>query len=131
MPPNKATTVVALRRLAAVQGDAGPDEELLQRYCAERDEDAFAVIVRRHGGLVLDVCRAVLRNEADAEDCFQTTFVVLAADARRVRRPAALAGWLHAVAYRTAGKARRSRNRRRAHEALAPTRLETIPPDPS
>src|SRR5262245_21755814 len=122
MPPNQATTVAALRRLAGSPADAVPDEELLQRFCAARDEAAFAVIVWRHGGLVLDVCRAVLRNEADAEDCFQTTFVALAADARRVRRPAALAGWLHAVAYRTARKARRARDRRRAHEAQAPTR---------
>src|SRR5262245_53170170 len=114
MSPGQATPVAALKRLAGSPLDAGADEELLRKFCAERDEAAFAVIVRRHGGVVLDVCRAVLRNDADAEDCFQTTFVALAADARRVRRPAALAGWLHAVAYRTAGKARRARLRRRS-----------------
>src|SRR5919201_3844964 len=122
MPPPQPTPVAALRRLAGSPLDAGPDADLLRRFCADRDDAAFAVLVRRHGGLVLDVCRSVLRNEADAEDCFQTTFVALAADARRVRHPAALAGWLHAVACRTAGKARRARERRRAHEAQAPVR---------
>src|SRR5437773_6702076 len=122
MLPGEATPVAALRRLAGTPLDVGADEELVRKFCADRDEDAFAVIVRRHGGLVLDVCRSVLRNEADAEDCFQTTFVALAADARRVRRPAALAGWLHAVACRTAAKARRARDRRRIREARVPAR---------
>src|SRR5262245_4346161 len=129
MPPIHATPVDVLRQLAGPQLHAEPDEELLRRFCADRDKTAFAVIVRRHGGLVLDVCRAVLRNEADAEDAFQATFVALAADARRVRRPAALAGWLHAVAYRTAGKARRARERRRSHEARVPPRPDSPPPD--
>src|SRR5262249_8728822 len=121
MSPGQATPVAALRRLAGSPGDAGAAEELLPKFCTHRAEAAFAGIVRRHGGLVLEVGRAVLRNEADAEDCFQATFVALVAGARRVRRRAALAGWLHAVAYRTAGKARRARLRRRAHEAQAPT----------
>jgi HlyD family secretion protein len=131
MPPNQATPVAALRRLASSPPDAEPDEDLLRRFCADRDKAAFAVIVRRHGGLVLDVCRTVLRNDADAEDAFQATFVALAADARRVRCPAALAGWLHAVACRTAGKARRARDRRRAREARVPARPDAPAPDPS
>jgi len=130
MSSSQAIPLAALRRLAG-SPDAGPDDELLRKFCADRDEAAFAVIVRRYGGLVLDVCRTVLRHDADADDSFQATFVTLAANARRVHQPAALAGWLHAVAFRTAGKARRARDRRRVREANAPPRADAPPPDPS
>jgi RND family efflux transporter MFP subunit len=70
-----------------------------------------------------------LRNEADAEDAFQATFVSLAADARRIRRPAALAGWLHSVAWRVSAKARRTRERRRLREARVQTRFDAPPID--
>ncbi len=120
----------ALRRLAAAL-DKRPDEELLAQFTMSRDETAFAAIVRRHGGLVLDVCRSVLRNQADAEDAFQTTFLALAAKAVTVRTPSALAGWLHGTACQVARKAMRARGRRRAHEAGAPIRADILPTDPS
>ena len=131
MASNDTARLAALRHLAGASPDAGPDEELLRRFCADRDEAAFAIIVRRHGGLVLDVCRSVLRNDADAEDAFQATFVTLAADARRIRRPAALASWLHAVAWRVSAKARRTRERRRIHEAHVSLRPDVSINDPS
>lgn len=53
-----------------------PDHELLRRFGVEQDETAFHVLVRRHGAMVFDVCRGVLRTEADAEDAFQATFLI-------------------------------------------------------
>jgi len=80
------------------------DHELLFRFVRKSDEPAFEEIVRRHGAMVLGVCRRVLGNGHDAEDAFQATFFVLAKSARKIRKKGALANWLYGVAYRVALK---------------------------
>jgi RNA polymerase sigma factor (sigma-70 family) len=94
----------------------GPDADLLTRYVAGRDEAAFAALVRRHGPMVLGVCRRVLRDTHDAEDAFQATFLVLVRKAAAVRPREAVGNWLYGVAYRAALKAREAGARRRARE---------------
>jgi RNA polymerase sigma factor (sigma-70 family) len=89
---------------------------LLQAFLTRRDSEAFAALVRRHGPLVLGVCRRVLRHEQDAEDAFQATFLILSRQAHTLRRPEALAAWLHDVARHTALRARASAACRRQRE---------------
>jgi RNA polymerase sigma factor (sigma-70 family) len=105
------------------------DGELLARYAAGNDEAAFEALVGRHGAMVLQVCRSFLRNEADAEDAFQVTFLVLARQARSVRKAGSLGSWLYGVAYHTALKSRRAAATRRRHEAKAVAGGTTGPPD--
>ena len=74
-----------LRRvLLAGRADGLSDGQLLTEFVATRDEAAFAVLLRRHGPMVLGVCRRLLRHSQDAGDCFQATFLVLACKAHSV-----------------------------------------------
>src|SRR5690349_4250575 len=95
---------------------AEPDERLLARFLETRDEASFAALVRRHGPMVLGVCRRMLRHPQDAEDCFQAAFIILARRASVVIKRASLASWLYGVAYRTAGRVRSVNARRYARE---------------
>ncbi len=107
-----------VRGLLQADRDADlPDRVLLERFATGRDEAAFAALVRRHGPLVLGVCRRVLGQEQDAEDAFQATFVILARKAGSVRKRDALASWLYGVAHRVARKARGRRDREKSQPA--------------
>jgi RNA polymerase sigma factor (sigma-70 family) len=106
-----------LRHLGgAVEGGGVTDARLLEEFVSRRDEVAFRVLVRRHGPMVLGVCRRVLRHRQDAEDALQATFLVLARKAAALGRREQLAAWLYGVAYRTALDARRRSSRQRARE---------------
>jgi RNA polymerase sigma-70 factor (ECF subfamily) len=108
-------------RDAALRQDGASltDGELLDRFVARREEAAFEALVRRHGPMVLGVCRRILRNEADAEDAFQATFLVLASRAPCVWPRATVGNWLHGVAHKTALRAKAMRLRRCTKEREA------------
>jgi RNA polymerase sigma factor (sigma-70 family) len=98
------------------------DGELVDRFMARRGpfaEAAFAGLVRRHGPMVLRVCRGILHDHHDAQDAFQATFLILARKAGSLRVGNSLGPWLHGVACRVASTARAATARRRAHESKA------------
>jgi RNA polymerase sigma factor (sigma-70 family) len=92
------------------------DAELLGRFRAQRNEAAFTLLVQRHGPMVMGVCRRLLGEHHGAEDAFQATFLVLCRNAASITTGGSLAAWLHGVARRVAGKARRRAIRQREQE---------------
>jgi RNA polymerase sigma factor (sigma-70 family) len=105
-----------LRRSMPPPADGSSDGQLLDDFVARRDEAAFAALVRRHGPMVLGVCRRVVGHRHDAEDAFQATFLVLARKAASVSPRHLVGNWLYGVAYRTALEARRRTHRLHARE---------------
>ena len=106
-----------LRDVLSVRDAAGQsDGDLVRRFAAANDSAAFEMIVRRHGPMVLGVCRRLLQHGADADDAFQATFAILIRKAGTLSRPEQLAGWLFQVAYRTARRARGNRLRRQSNQ---------------
>jgi RNA polymerase sigma factor (sigma-70 family) len=96
------------------------DGELLERFCRDQDQAAFALLVQRHGGLVWSVCWRILHQEQDTEDSYQASFLVLARNAASIRNGQTVACWLYRVASRIARKAALDRSKRRQHERARP-----------
>src|SRR5437016_1128893 len=97
-----------IRRLCdGANADQLVDGQLLERFATKHDQIAFEALLRRHGPLVLGVCRRVLHDSHTADDVFQATFLMLVRKARSLDRRSSLAGWLSTVAFRLA--LRRSR----------------------
>ncbi|MCI0462302.1 MAG: RNA polymerase sigma factor, partial [Gemmataceae bacterium] len=124
MPTRAIASVLQhLRRAMLRQDSAGlTDGELLDCFITQRDEAAFEALLRRHGPMVLGVCRRILHNEADAEDAFQATFLVLVRKAASIRPRGMVGNWLYGVAHNTALKAKVMTSKRRAKEREAAAR---------
>jgi RNA polymerase sigma factor (sigma-70 family) len=106
------------------------DGQLLGHYIEQRDDAAFEALVRRHGPMVLGVCRRILGNPHDADDAFQAAFLVLVRKASSVVPRDMIANWLHGVARQTAVKARAmSARRHRREQSFAQLSDAAVPRD--
>jgi RNA polymerase sigma factor (sigma-70 family) len=129
MSDRSHATLRFLRELAtAPHVESASDAELVGNFAATGDEPAFAALLRRHGPMVLGVCRRALRDDHAAEDAFQATFLVLAARAGSLRRRGSVGAWLHGVAVRVARRA--AEGRRREARARAPVGPDELPDRP-
>src|SRR4051812_41594555 len=106
------------------------DGELLERFAGRGDEAAeaaFAVLVARHGPMVLGVCRRALNDPNDVNDAFQATFLVLVRKADSVRVEGSLGRWLYGVSRRVSLRARADAAGRSARE-VGGVESATAPP---
>jgi len=133
MRTGRATDLIRhFRRLALLAGDSTPlESELLEAFVVHRNEAAFEALVRRHGPMVLSVCRRVLQNHHDAEDAFQATFLVLARKAASIKPRHMVGNWLYGVAYRTALEARTVRHKRLTRQKPLSEIPEPAAPQPA
>ncbi len=126
-------TVRSIQQLFSAHSSVGQsDAALLRRYVASRDEDAFSILVARHGPMVCAVCRDVLHDSHAVEDAFQATFLILVRRASSLWVDDSLGGWLYRVAYHVALRASREVTRRRTKEQGSPDlTVFPNPPDDS
>jgi RNA polymerase sigma factor (sigma-70 family) len=120
-----------VRALAGAAYDSLTDQQLLDHFTRGNDGAAFAVIVRRHGPMILGVCRRILHDRHDADDAFQATFLVLVRRARKLRQPELLGNWLFGVARRVASKAKARSDRRRGRERPVEENSAITPESPA
>lgn len=99
------------------------DGQLVEAFVARRDPEAFAELLRRHGPMVLSVCRRLLNDPHRADDAFQATFLVLVRKAGSIRGQNSVGGWLQRVATHAALKARVASARSRSLSDEAATML--------
>ncbi len=103
---------------------AQTDRDLLE--CFQTDsgpigQEAFRILVERHGPMVLGLCRSLVRDQHEAEDAFQATFLVLVRKAASIDRRDTLGPWLYGVAAKVARRARsRLIDRRKREVPVAP-----------
>src|SRR4029077_10999071 len=82
------------------------DGDLLERFVAHREEAAFEALLTRHGPMIWALCRRRLPHLDDAEDAFQTTFLLLIRKAGSIRQRDSVASWLFGAAMRVTQRVR-------------------------
>ncbi len=86
-----------------------PTDGHLLSAAAAGDGAAFETFLRRHEGSVWRLLRAILGNDADAEDAYQETFVSAWRAASGFRGEASGRAWVLTVARHAAARLRRRR----------------------
>ncbi len=110
------------------------DTQIVQHYVDTKSESAFLSLTERYGGMVHHVCFSVLRNDADADDATQATFLVLANKAHTLKTHSSLGAFLHRVALCAArdllkANQRRTRREQEARPMIHPDNPHRLQPE--
>jgi RNA polymerase sigma-70 factor (ECF subfamily) len=100
---------MALTPVAKAEIDTAADEELVRRALL-RDEAAVRAITTRYNRRLFRVARGILRNDAEAEDVVQETYVRAFTGLDMFRGDAAFGTWITRIAMNEAlGRLRKQR----------------------
>jgi RNA polymerase sigma factor (sigma-70 family) len=116
MGPEKLVLQKIQQLLRQGNWDELSDGDLLREYVLRKDTAALERLIGRLSPMVWGVCRRLLREQHEAEDAFQTTFLVLVRKAHTIVNRQAVGGWVYRVAYHAATRAQLHLTRRRARE---------------
>jgi RNA polymerase sigma-70 factor (ECF subfamily) len=119
--------VVSVLEIAAtlerqeIGGTAAPEagEDALVRRAASGDVGAFEALHRLHGGRIHALCRRLLGDGVQAEDCVQEAFVKAWRSLASFDGRARFSTWLHQIAVRVALDEKRRQSRRPHLTAMA------------
>ena len=95
------------------------DDDLLDRYVAQRDPSAFHDLVQRHLNLVYSSALRRVRDPHLAQDIAQAVFLILSQKARSARRSPMLTAWLLSTVRYAAANALKVQHRRQRYESVA------------
>lgn len=116
--PDVSPTVFPTLRAQKSGSEAAIDCALIERFNGG-DEGAFAEIVGRYREKITAIAGRILRNDADAEEIAQDTFIRAHRGLARFRGDSSLATWLHRIALNLARNRYWYFYRRRRHMSIS------------
>jgi RNA polymerase sigma-70 factor (ECF subfamily) len=96
------------------------DEELFRAHSEDGDRDALQELFERHKDDVYRATRRILRNDADALDATQATFLNALQSLPTLKEAGRFPGWLRRIAVNAALGMKRSRGSERARAGSIP-----------
>lgn len=106
--------------------EVADDGDLVRRVVAG-EAGAFRAIMRKHNQRLFRVARSILRDDSEAEDVLQESYVRAFAHLHEFRGDAALSTWLSRIVINEAlGRLRKSRQASVSLDALPPSTADII-----
>jgi len=100
-----------MRTAQTARDDSGEDDRTLVARIVAGDGAAFEIVMRRHNGALFRTARAILRDDAEAEDALQETYLAAYRNLGTFRGDARLSTWLTRIVINQALGRLRARRR--------------------
>ena len=108
--------------------EAAGEDAALARKIALRDQAAFEALMRRYNGRLFRVARAILKDDAEAEDVLQDAYLDVYRNIGQFRAESSLATWLVRVVTNRA--LMRLRKQKREHNVVSMDQSSSDPERP-